>query len=115
MATDELFNTALKQLEKAKPFCGIDPNIFEYMHHPQQELTVNFPVRMDDNTIRMFTGYRVQYNNARGPYKGGIRYHPNVSLDEIRALASWMTWKTALAVSPRFVGDTSSRPCLTSN
>jgi glutamate dehydrogenase (NAD(P)+) len=67
---------------------------------PKRELTVNFPVRMDDGSYQVFTGYRVQYNMARGPSKGGIRYHPQVTIDEVRALAAWMTWKCAVVNLP---------------
>jgi len=70
------------------------------LKHPKRELTVNFPVRMDNGTYRVYTGYRVQYNMARGPCKGGIRYHPQVTLDEVRALAAWMTWKCAVVNIP---------------
>ena len=67
---------------------------------PKRELTVNFPVRMDDGRVEMYTGYRVQHNINRGPAKGGIRYDANVSLDEVRALAMWMTWKCAVVNIP---------------
>jgi glutamate dehydrogenase/leucine dehydrogenase len=68
--------------------------------HPKREVTVSLPVRMDDGATKVFTGYRVQYNDARGPCKGGIRYHWNVTLDEVRALACWMTWKCSIADIP---------------
>lgn len=94
------FKMALAQLDKAAEMLKLDQGIWECLRHPQRELTVNFPVKLDNGTIKVFTGYRVQYNNARGPYKGGVRYHPDVSLDEIRALAAWMTWKTAVMDIP---------------
>ena len=72
----------------------------EVLTHPKRELTVNFPVRMDDGTTKVFTGYRVQHSIARGPAKGGIRYHQNVSLDEVKALSFWMTWKCAVVGIP---------------
>ncbi|MGP8017250.1 MAG: Glu/Leu/Phe/Val family dehydrogenase [Thermoplasmata archaeon] len=72
----------------------------EVLKHPKRELTVNFPVRMDNGDYHVYSGYRVQYNMARGPCKGGIRYHPQVSLDEVRALAAWMTWKCAVVNIP---------------
>jgi glutamate dehydrogenase/leucine dehydrogenase len=78
----------------------LDKDIIEHLKCPHRELTVNFPVRMDDGSIKTFTGYRVQYNEALGPYKGGIRYHPDVDLDEVRALAAWMTWKCAVVGIP---------------
>jgi len=91
---------AQRQLRKVTAMMKLDADISESLRYPQRELTVNFPVRMDDGNVKIFTGYRVQYNNARGPYKGGIRYHPGVSLDEVRALAAWMTWKTAVVGVP---------------
>jgi len=94
------FKIAQTQLKRAADILELDQGIYQCLSHPQRELRVNFPVKMDDNTIRIFTGYRVQYNNSRGPYKGGIRYHPDVSLDEVRALAAWMTWKTAVVGIP---------------
>lgn len=100
--SDELnpFKMAQRQLAKVAKIIDIDTGIYESLRHPQKELTVYFPVIMDDGHVKIFTGFRVQYNNARGPYKGGIRYHPNVSLDEVRALAAWMTWKTAVVGIP---------------
>jgi len=94
------FKIAQTQLKRAADILELDQGIYQCLNNPQRELRVNFPVKMDDNTIRIFTGYRVQYNNSRGPYKGGIRYHPDVSLDEVRALAAWMTWKTAVVGIP---------------
>ncbi len=94
------FEFAQRPLEVAAKFLNLDHGILEYLRYPQREVTVNFPVRMGDGTIKIFTGYRVQYNNARGPYKGGIRYHPGVSLDEVRALAALMTWKAAVVGIP---------------
>ena len=67
---------------------------------PQRELTVNFPVKLDDGSVRVFSGYRVQHNVARGPAKGGLRFHPQTDLDDVRALAMWMTWKCALVGRP---------------
>ena len=78
----------------------LDKGIIELMKKPKRLLTLNFPVKMDDGSVRIFTGYRVQHNNARGPHKGGIRYHPDVSLDEIKALSMWMTWKCAVVGIP---------------
>jgi len=78
----------------------LEPGLVEVLAHPKRELTVNFPVRMDDGTTRVFTGYRVQHNEARGPVKGGIRYSPFVNLDEVKALAMWMTWKCAVVNLP---------------
>jgi glutamate dehydrogenase (NAD(P)+) len=94
------FRMAQTQLDKVADMLKLKKGIHEYLRRPQRELTVNFPVRMDDESIQIFTGYRIQHNNAKGPYKGGIRYHPQVSLDEVRALAMWMTWKCALVNLP---------------
>jgi glutamate dehydrogenase (NAD(P)+) len=94
------FETAKQQVDIVADLIGIDSGIREVLKHPKRELTVNFPVRMDDGTYHVYTGYRVQYNMARGPTKGGIRYHPQVTLDEVRALAAWMTWKCAVVNIP---------------
>jgi glutamate dehydrogenase (NAD(P)+) len=89
-----------KMVDKAGKTLGLDLGMVEVLKSPKRELHVHFPVRMDDGSIRVFTGYRVQHNEARGPYKGGIRYHPQVDIDEVRALSSWMTWKTATVDIP---------------
>ena len=94
------YEMALQQFDEAAEALDLKQGMAEYLRRPQRELTVNFPVRMDSGEIRMFTGYRVQHNVARGPAKGGIRYHPMVSLDEVRALAMWMTWKCAVTDIP---------------
>ncbi len=94
------FETAKRQVDVVCDLIGIHGGIREMLKHPKRELTVNFPVRADDGSYSVFTGYRVQYNMARGPCKGGIRYHPNVTLDEVRALAAWMTWKCAVVNLP---------------
>jgi glutamate dehydrogenase (NAD(P)+) len=90
------FETAQRQYDIAAQFLSIDPSISTILRDVQRILTVNFPVHMDDGSIRLFTGYRVQHNLHRGPTKGGIRYHPGVTLDEVKALAMWMTWKCAI-------------------
>src|SRR5438309_1390550 len=79
---------------------NLDPGIWKVLRYPSRELIVHIPVGMDDGSIEVFTGYRVQHSIARGPAKGGIRYAPDVSLDEVRALASWMTWKCAIVNIP---------------
>ncbi len=94
------FETAKRQIDIVADLIGINGGVREVLKHPKRELTVNFPVKMDDDTYRVFTGHRVQYNMARGPCKGGIRYHPQVTLDEVRALAAWMTWKCAVVNIP---------------
>jgi len=94
------FEFARRPLEIAAKILNLDHGTWEYLRYPQRELTVNFPVKMDDGSVRIFKGFRVQHNNARGPYKGGIRYHPEVTLEEVRALAALMTWKTAVVGIP---------------
>ncbi len=79
---------------------NLDEGLWKVLSTPAREIIVHFPVAMDDGRIEMFTGYRVQHNIARGPCKGGIRYSPDVTLDEVRALASWMTWKCAVVNIP---------------
>jgi glutamate dehydrogenase/leucine dehydrogenase len=94
------FEEMKKMVDKAGKTLGLDQGMIDVLKSPKRELTVNFPVKMDDGKIRVFTGYRVQHNEARGPYKGGIRYHPQVDIDEVKALSSWMTWKTATVDIP---------------
>ncbi|MFH1721403.1 MAG: Glu/Leu/Phe/Val dehydrogenase [Candidatus Altiarchaeota archaeon] len=91
---------ALRQFDHAAKILNLDDRIIASLRLPRRELTVHFPVRMDDGKTKVFTGYRVQHNDSRGPTKGGIRYHPNVTLDEVRALATWMTWKCAIVDIP---------------
>ncbi len=90
------YEVALAQLDRATRVAGVPQSVRDILSQPKNELIVNFPVRMDSGEYRMFKGYRVQHNNILGPYKGGIRYHEQVSLDEVKALASWMTYKCAL-------------------
>jgi glutamate dehydrogenase (NAD(P)+) len=97
---ESAYHTAQAQLRQVAGRLGIAPDMIELLASTKRELTVNFPVRMDDDSIRMFTGYRVHHNDARGPVKGGIRYSPFVTLDEVRALAMWMTWKCAVVNLP---------------
>ncbi|MBI4800721.1 MAG: Glu/Leu/Phe/Val dehydrogenase [Desulfarculus sp.] len=91
---------ARQQVALASQHLDIDPGTMQKITATKRELTVHFPVRMDDGSLRMFTGYRVQHNDTRGPFKGGIRYHPDTEIDEVRALAMWMTWKAAVANIP---------------
>ncbi len=93
-------NTALAQFDAAAEHLGLDDGTRFMLRACKRELSVHFPVQMDDHTVRVFSGYRVQHNLARGPAKGGLRYNPNVSLDEVRALAMWMTWKSAVVNLP---------------
>ena len=91
---------ALEQFDAAADHLELDAELRAILRVPQREYTVNFPVRLDDGSVRVFSGYRVQHNVARGPAKGGIRYHPSTDLDDVRALAMWMTWKCALVDVP---------------
>lgn len=100
METHNPFVNVLKKLEEVKNLTGLDENIFLLLQEPQKILEVNIPVRMDDGSIRLFKGYRAQFNDARGPYKGGIRFHPGVNYDEVKALSAWMTFKTAAVNIP---------------
>jgi glutamate dehydrogenase (NAD(P)+) len=100
MAEENPFAIALKQLDDCSEILKLDPEIHESLRHPMRELTVTIPVRMDNGKTRMFQGFRVQYNNARGPTKGGIRFHPQETIDTVRALAAWMTWKCSLMDLP---------------
>jgi len=94
------FAIAQKQLDQAAEIMGLDPATHELLRWPMRELHVRLPMRMDDGNVKVFQGFRVQYNGARGPMKGGIRYHPSETIDTVRALAAWMTWKTAVADIP---------------
>lgn len=91
---------ALQQLDIAAEMLNLEPGVHEILKYPKRTLTVSVPIKMDSGEIRVFTGYRVQHTDARGPYKGGIRYSPEVNLDEVKALAMWMTWKCAVADIP---------------
>lgn len=95
-----LFSDASSRLEKALKYVSISEDAIERLKYPKTSLTVSIPVRMDDNSLRIFQGYRVRYDDTRGPGKGGVRYHPNVTLDEVQSLAFWMTFKCALLNLP---------------
>ena len=95
-----VYENVVRQFNRASELMGLNDNIRKVLSSPTNEIVVHFPVRMDDGRIEMFTGYRVQHNNTLGPYKGGLRYHPAVSLDEVKALATWMTWKSAIVDIP---------------
>ncbi|MCI0489424.1 MAG: Glu/Leu/Phe/Val dehydrogenase [Blastocatellia bacterium] len=94
------FDIAKQQFNQAADLLGLDSSMRAILVNPKRQLIVSVPVKMDDGTINVYQGYRVQHNVARGPAKGGIRYHPQVTLDEVRALASWMTWKCATVNIP---------------
>ncbi len=94
------FAIAQAQLDEAAKILELDPAVHEMLRWPLRELHVTLPVRMDDGIVKVFHGFRVQYNDSRGPTKGGIRYHPDETIDTVRALAAWMTWKTAVVDIP---------------
>ena len=98
-AGGSIFNAMLQEFDGAARLLGLDPGIWKILTHPKRQITVSCPIQMDNGEIEVFTGYRVQYNITLGPAKGGIRYHPDVTLDEVTALAAWMTWKCAVATS----------------
>ncbi len=94
------WDVAQRQFDEAAAHLDLDKGTLNFLRHPRRELTVNFPVTMDDGDIRMFTGHRVHHSMGRGPTKGGLRYHQDVTLEEVRALAMWMTWKCAVVNIP---------------
>jgi glutamate dehydrogenase (NAD(P)+) len=99
-AHGSVFGAMLQEFEGAARILNLDPGIWQMLTHPKRQIIVSCPVAMDNGEIKVFTGYRVQYNVTLGPAKGGIRYHPDVTLDEVTALAAWMTWKCAVAQLP---------------
>jgi glutamate dehydrogenase (NAD(P)+) len=94
------FESMMQRFDEAASRLNLDPNIYKILRWPNREITIYIPVMMDDGNYQVFTAYRVQHNFARGPAKGGVRYSPDVSLDEVRALAAWMTWKCAVVNIP---------------
>ncbi len=95
-----VYDNVVRQFNRAADLMDLDENIRKILATPVNEITVHFPVKMDDGRIEMFTGFRVQHNNTLGPFKGGIRFHQNADLDEVKALATWMTWKSAIVDIP---------------
>ena len=95
-----VWQMAQAQLDDVAELIGLDASVHAYLRVPKRVLSVSVPCEMDDHTLRVFEGYRVQHNMSRGPAKGGIRFHPDVSLDEVKALAMWMTWKCSLVNIP---------------
>ena len=95
-----VYQNVMAQFAKAADIMNLDPAIRSILSKTTNEIVVNFPARMDDGRLEMFTGYRVQHNNVLGPFKGGLRFHPAVDVDEVRALATWMTWKSAITDIP---------------
>jgi glutamate dehydrogenase (NAD(P)+) len=100
MLTPDPYLSAQKHVERVGNMLDLNEWMIDLLKTPHRELSVNFPVKMDDGQVRMYTGYRVQHSSVRGPCKGGIRYHPDVNLNEVRALAMWMTWKCAVVGIP---------------
>ncbi|GAC1356088.1 MAG: Glu/Leu/Phe/Val dehydrogenase [Vulcanimicrobiaceae bacterium] len=99
-SSDNVWEMAQRQLDEVAQLIGLDDSVHKFIRSPKRVLEVSVPVRMDNGIFNMFTGYRVQHNLSRGPGKGGIRFHPDVTLDEVKALAMWMTWKCALVNIP---------------
>ena len=100
MATVNAFQIAQRQFDEAAAVLGLEPGLRALLRVPMRELHVSIPVRMDDGKVKVFEGFRVQYNDARGPTKGGIRFHPDETIDTVRALAAWMTWKCSVVDIP---------------
>ena len=100
MTQENPFENARKQLAKCADILELDEGVHDILRHPMREMHVSLPVRMDDGSIKVFEGFRVQYNDARGPTKGGIRFHPEETVDTVKALAAWMTWKCAVVDIP---------------
>lgn len=98
--TNNPYQMALKQLQETAKIINLDEGIHKILAKPKRVLTVSLPVKMDDGRIEVFTGFRSQHNDARGPFKGGIRYHPQVTIEEVMALSMWMTWKCAITGIP---------------
>lgn len=94
------FESAQQQLRDVQKILNLDDNVIGQLMQPKRVIEVALPIKMDDGSTRVFTGYRSQYNDARGPFKGGIRFHPGVTVDEVKALSAWMTWKTAVVKIP---------------
>src|SRR5690242_12606489 len=95
-----MYENVQAQFNKAANIIGLDEGVRKILSTTNSEIVVHFPVKLDNGKTEIFTGFRVQHNNALGPYKGGLRYHPTLNIHSARALATWMTWKTALAGLP---------------
>ncbi len=96
----QVYENVTRQFNRAAELMNLEPDVRKILSEPMNEITVNFPAIRDDGRVEMFTAYRVQHNNVLGPFKGGLRFHPEVDIDEVRALATWMTWKTAIVDLP---------------
>ncbi|MFX0037600.1 MAG: Glu/Leu/Phe/Val dehydrogenase dimerization domain-containing protein, partial [Candidatus Hermodarchaeota archaeon] len=94
------FEVAKKQIDIVAEEMGLDPNVREYLKRVERSLIVTIPIKMDDGRLKIYEGYRVHHSTVRGPGKGGIRFAPSVNLDEVKALATWMTWKCSLLKLP---------------
>src|SRR5690554_2139146 len=94
------YEEVLEVLDRAAKMLGLEENDYVQLKYPEREMKVSIPVEMDDGSIKVFEGYRVQHSSVRGPYKGGIRYHQNVDMDEVKALAAWMSFKCAVVNIP---------------
>jgi glutamate dehydrogenase (NAD(P)+) len=117
LEAESAVETARRQLQQAAAYLDIDPNVVERLKHPTKVQEVTVPIERDDGTVEVFTGYRAQHDSVRGPYKGGLRYHPDVSREECIGLGMWMTWKCAvmdlpfggakggIAVNPKALSD----------
>ena len=99
-AKKSMYENVMEQFHKTADIMNLNPDIRKILSITNNEIIVHFPVKMDNGQVEVFTGYRVQHNNALGPYKGGLRFHPTVNVDDAKALAMWMTWKTSLAGLP---------------
>ena len=97
---DDPFDNMLAQMDRAAEYADVDEGVFERLKHPERTLKVTLPVELESGNVEVFEGYRCQYDGARGPFKGGVRYHPTVTQEEVEALAGWMTWKAALVDLP---------------
>jgi glutamate dehydrogenase (NAD(P)+) len=97
---NETSDMAVQQFDVAAAKLGLDPNLAVRLRRPDRAMVISVPTRMDDGSVNVFTGYRVQHNDVLGPFKGGLRYHPSVNLGEVSALAMWMTWKCSLVGLP---------------
>src|SRR3990167_7963596 len=100
MAKINLFQSAMQQLDVAAKILNLDKQILVQLQHPSRVLSVSVPINLDNGEVRVFQGFRVQYNDARGPFKGGLRYHSQVDMDEVKALAFWMSIKNAVVDIP---------------
>jgi len=100
LPADDPWLNAQRQFDNAAEILNLSPGLRAVLREVRRELLVRFPVKMDDGSLRVFEGYRVQHNTTRGPAKGGIRFHPHTNLEEVKALSMWMTWKCALMNIP---------------